>query len=57
MIDMFACGSIPKVAQGQTAIAMAEVMSGIKESECSFPKSFCSMQNYMVKGGYALPED
>jgi len=54
---MFACGSIPKIAQGQTTFAMAEVMGGTKESECSFPKTFCSMQNDMVKGGYALPED
>lgn len=55
--DMFACGSIPRLAQGQTVIAMAEVLGGKRESECSFPKTFCSMQNHMVKGGYALPED
>jgi len=54
---MFTCGSIPKMAQGQTTVAMAEVMGGIKESECSFPKTFCSMQNDMVKGGCALLED
>ena len=55
-IDIFACGSVPKVAKGATTIAMAEVMEGKKEGETSFPKVFESMNNYTVKGGYALPE-
>lgn len=55
-IDIFACASVPKVAKGETTIAMAEVMEGKKERETSFPKVFQSMDNYTVKGGYALPE-
>lgn len=56
-VDLYTCGCIPKVANGSTTIAMAEVMKGTKESKCSFPKAFLSMQNYMIKGGYALPEE
>ena len=55
-VDIFACGSIPKVAKGSTTIALAEVMDGRKEHETSFPKAFQSMENYTVKGGYLLPE-
>lgn len=55
-VDIFACGSIPKVAKGSTTIALAEVMDGRKESETSFPEAFQSMENYTVKGGYLLPE-
>lgn len=56
-VDIFALGSIPKIAKGSVTIAMSEVMEGKKESECSFPKAFQSMNNYTVKGGYALPEE
>lgn len=56
-IDLFTCGCIPKMAKGSTTISMAQVMRGTKESECSFPKVFQSMQNCMIRGGYALPEE
>lgn len=55
-VDIFACGSVPKVAKGSTTIALAEVMDGKEESETSFPKAFQSMENYTVKGGYMLPD-
>ncbi len=54
--DIYACGSIPKIAKGSTVIALAEVMEGRKESETSFPEAFHSMENYLLKGGYALPD-
>ncbi len=57
MIELFVCGGIPKVAGGASTIALSEVMGGKKESECSFPNIFKSMNNYTVKGGYALPEE
>lgn len=56
-VDLFACGSVAKVANGSTAIALAEVMEGKRESETSFPEAFKSMDNYTVKGGYAVPEE
>lgn len=56
-IDLFTCDCIPKVAKGTTTISMAQVMRGTKESECSFPKVFQSMQNCMIRGGYSLPEE
>ena len=56
-VDIFTLGSIPKIAKGSVTIAMSEVMEGKKECECSFPKAFRSMDNYMVKGGYALPRE
>lgn len=56
VVDMFTCGSVPKVAKGSTTIAMSEAMAGKKESETSFPKAFRSMECYTVKGGYALPK-
>lgn len=52
-----ACGSVPKVAGGSAVIALAEVMEGKRESETSFPRAFHSMENYVVKGGYKLPEE
>lgn len=52
-----ACGSVPKVARGAAVIALAEVMEGKKENETSFPDAFHSMENYVVKGGYPLPEE
>lgn len=57
IIDLFACGGVPKVANGSTTISLSEVMEGKKESESSFPESFKSMDNYTVKGGYALPDE
>lgn len=56
VIDLFAGGSIPKIANGSTTIALAEVMEGKRESETSFPDAFKSMDNYTVKGGYVVPE-
>lgn len=53
---IFACGSIPKVAKGSTTVALSEVMEGKKQRDTSFPKAFRSMENYTVKGGYALLE-
>lgn len=55
MIELFTFGMIPKIAGAASVIALSEVMDGQKESECSFPNVFCSMNNYTVKGGYALP--
>lgn len=55
VIALFVGGAIPKVAGGAPTIALAEVMGGQKESECSFPNVFQSMNNYTVKGGYELP--
>lgn len=57
IVDLFACGGVPKVANGSTTIALSEVMDGKKESESSFPEAFKSMDNYTVKGGYALPQE
>ncbi len=57
IVDLFACGGVPKVANGSTTIALSEVMDGKRESECSFPEAFKSMDNYTVKGGYALPQE
>lgn len=57
IVDLFACGGVPKVANGSTTVALAEVMEGKKESESSFPEAFKSMDNYTVKGGYALPQE
>ncbi len=57
VIELFAGGAIPKVASGAPTIALAEVMDGQKESECTFPNIFQSMNNYTVKGGYALPAE
>lgn len=57
VIDLFVGGSVPKVANGSAAIALSEVMEGKKESETSFPDVFKSMDNYTVKGGYAVPEE
>lgn len=45
------------MAGGAATIALSEVMGGQKESECSFPSVFKSMNNYTVKGGYALPAE
>ena len=56
-VDLFACGSVPRIAQGSATIALSEVMTGKKASETSFPDAFISMDNYTVKGGYALPEE
>lgn len=55
IVDLKACGSIAKFAEGSTIIAMQEVMAGKKESEVSFPHAFKSMQTYTIKGGYAVP--
>ncbi|MCM1233947.1 MAG: hypothetical protein NC489_27895 [Ruminococcus flavefaciens] len=57
IMELFTCGGVPKVAGGASVIALSEVMSGQKESKCSFPNVFKSMDNYTVKGGYALPEE
>lgn len=57
IINLFTCGGIPKVAGGTSVVALSEVMSGQKESECSFPSAFSSMNNYTVKGAYALPAE
>ena len=57
VVELFASGGIPKVAGGAPAIALSEVMDGKKESECSFPNVFSSMNNYTVKGAYALPAE
>lgn len=57
IIDLFACGGIPKIANGTTTIALAETMEGKKMRETTFPDAFMSMENYTVKGGYALPEE
>lgn len=57
LVEAAVCGSIPKIADGSTVIAMSEVMNGKKESETSFPNAFKSMDNYTVKGGYALPTE
>ncbi len=57
VVNLFACGGVPKVANGSTTIALSEVMEGKKESESTFPEAFRSMDNYTVKGGYALPEE
>lgn len=57
IIELFACGGVPKVAGGASVVALSEVMSGQKESACSFPNVFSSMNNYTVKGGYALPAE
>lgn len=57
IIELFADGSVPKIANGSAAIALSEVMEGKKESETSFPDVFKSMDNYTVKGGYAVPEE
>lgn len=57
IVELFAGGSVPKVAGGAATIALSEVMGGQKESECSFPSVFKSMNNYTVKGGYALPAE
>lgn len=57
IVELFAGGSVPKVAGGAATIALSEVMGGQKESECSFPTIFKSMNNYTVKGGYALPAE
>lgn len=51
-VDIFACGSVPKVAGGATVLALGEVMRGRKESESSYPKVFQEMENYTVKGGH-----
>lgn len=56
-VDLLACGSVPKVVKGSTTIALTEVMGGKKESDCSYPRALRSMENYVVKGGYALPEE
>ena len=45
VIELFAGGAIPKVASGAPTIALAEVMDGQKESECTFPNIFQSMNN------------
>lgn len=57
LVALYACGGTPKVAGGAAAIALSEVMNGCKESACSFPNIFKSMNNYTVKGGYALPAE
>lgn len=56
VFDLYTCGSIPKVAKGATVMALSEVMEGSRAEESSFPNVFRSMENYTVKGGYALPE-
>lgn len=57
VVELAVCGSIPKIANGSAVVALSEVMDGKKESETSFPDSFKSMDNYTVKGGYALPAE
>lgn len=57
IIDIYTAGCVPKVAKGSTTIALSEVMEGEQESKTSFPSAFQSMENYTVKGGYALPEE
>ena len=57
LAGLFACGGIPKVAGGASTIALSEVMNGCKERDCTFPSVFKSMNNYTVKGGYALPAE
>ncbi len=56
LVDLGACGCVPKVAEGLTVIALTEVMEGKKESECSCPEALQAMEQYVVKGGYAIPE-
>lgn len=55
IVEATVCGNIPKIVDGSAVIALSEVMDGKKESETSFPDAFKSMDNYTVKGGYALP--
>lgn len=55
IVDLKACGSIAKFAEGSTIIAMQEVMAGKKESEVCFPHAFESMQAFTIKGGYVVP--
>lgn len=57
VIDILANGSVAGIAGGSAVVAMSEVMAGKKESETSFPNVFKSMDNYIVKGGYKLPEE
>lgn len=56
LVDLGACGCVPKVAKGLTVVALTEAMEGKKESECSCPEALQAMEQYIVKGGYAIPE-
>ncbi|MDE7323538.1 MAG: hypothetical protein K2N73_12640 [Lachnospiraceae bacterium] len=56
LADVYACGSIPKIAKATTTIALTEVMGGKKDSACSFAGAFRTMENNTVKGGISLPE-
>ncbi|MDE7321191.1 MAG: hypothetical protein K2N73_00410 [Lachnospiraceae bacterium] len=56
LVDLGACGCVPKVAKALTVIALTEVMEGKKDSECSCPEALQAMEQYVVKGGYAIPE-
>lgn len=55
--DLYMAGSIPKVANGATAIALSEVMEGNQMEATASANVFQTMENYTVKGGYALPEE
>ncbi len=55
--DLYAGGSVPQMAKGSAIFAMSQVIEGKKESECSNPSVFYSMENYTIKGGYKVPEE
>lgn len=66
IIELFACGGLPKVAGGAPVVALSEVMSGQKESACVMCKSASDNSNsvHMVKDGkrvkveeWCVPED
>ncbi len=57
VVEMSVLGSTPKIANSAAVAAMSEVMEGKRECDTSFPNVFKSMDNYTVKGGYALPAE
>ena len=57
MPGVYACGSIPSVAGASAMHALLHVMHGTKESEYPFPHVLKGMEQYIVKGGYALWEE
>ena len=57
LLGLGAIATLPKMARGQSTIAMSEMMGGRKAEQTSFPKSFSSFGNHTTKGGFLVPSN
>lgn len=55
VINLLAVGSVPKISNGKTILAMKEIMDGKKSNEAVFAESLDDMDIYTFTGGYPLP--